>query len=338
VGIAITVVFIWLVIRDVDFALVVAAIRDANWLLLVGLSLPSYLAVVQLRAMRWRHLTDPVQPIGLRPLFRATAVGFMANNIFPLRLGEVIRPWYLGREVGAPSAALFGTVILERVIDTISVIGLAVTAIALRGAGEGGVLAQVAIALIPVALTPLIGLVVLRMAPHLVIGLASWLLRPFPARFGDYVIDILGRFGDGLGALKGGAHLFWIAFHSITVWFVASTIPMLAGFWALGIDVGSPFETLVAAWITLATVGMAVAIPSAPGFFGTYHAACRLALEPFGVPPEEAVALGTLLHGTFWVTLTLLGLAVLRSRRTSFGELEQAAEASESPSSGANVQ
>jgi len=338
VGIAITVVFIWLVIRDVDFALVVAAIRDANWLLLVGLSLPSYLAVVQLRAMRWRHLTDPVQPIGLPPLFRATAVGFMANNIFPLRLGEVIRPWYLGREVGAPSAALFGTVILERVIDTISVIGLAVTAIALRGAGEGGVLAQVAIALIPVALTPLIGLVVLRMAPHLVIGLASWLLKPFPARFGDYVIDILGRFGDGLGALKGGAHLFWIAFHSITVWYVASTIPMLAGFWALGIDVGSPFETLVAAWITLATVGMAVAIPSAPGFFGTYHAACRLALEPFGVPPEEAVALGTLLHGTFWVTLTLLGLAVLRSRRTSFGELEQAAEASESPSSGANVQ
>jgi uncharacterized protein (TIRG00374 family) len=338
VGIAITVVFIWLVIRDVDFALVVAAIRDANWLLLVGLSLPSYLAVVQLRAMRWRHLTDPVQPIGLRPLFRATAVGFMANNIFPLRLGEVIRPWYLGREVGAPSAALFGTVILERVIDTITVIGLAVTAIALRGAGEGGVLAQVALALIPVALTPLIGLVVLRMAPHLVIGLASWLLKPFPARFGDYVIDILGRFGDGLGALKGGAHLFWIAFHSITVWYVASTIPMLAGFWALGIDVGSPFETLVAAWITLATVGMAVAIPSAPGFFGTYHAACRLALEPFGVPPEEAVALGTLLHGTFWVTLTLLGLAVLRSRRTSFGELEQAAEASESPSSGANVQ
>jgi hypothetical protein len=138
--------------------------------------------------------------------------------------------------------------------------------------------------------------------------------------------------------LKGGAHLFWIAFHSIVVWFVASTIPMLAGFWALGLDLGSPFETLVAAWITLATVGMAVAIPSAPGFFGTYHAACRLALEPFGVSPEEAVALGTLLHGTFWVTLTLLGFAVLRSRRTSLEDLERAAEPSESSSSGANVQ
>jgi hypothetical protein len=239
--------------------------------------------------------------------------------------------------VGAPSAALFGTVILERVIDTIMVIVLAAIAISLRGVGEDGVLAHVAIALIPVAITPLIGLVVLRVAPHRVIGLASWFLRPFPARFGNYVIDVLGRFGDGLGALKGGAHLFWIAFHSIVVWFVASTIPMLAGFWALGLDFGSPFETLVAAWITLAAVGMAVAIPSAPGFFGTYHAACRLALEPLGVAPEDAVALGTLVHGVFWITLTLLGLAVLRSRHTSWGELEQAAEASESPSPGANV-
>jgi len=336
-GIGITVVFGWFVIRDVDFALVVATIRKANWLLLVGLSVPSYLAVVQLRAMRWRHLTDPIQPIGIRPLFRATAIGFMTNNIFPLRVGEVVRPWYLSREVGAPSAALFGTVILERVIDTITLIGLAAIAITLRGAGEGGILAQVAIAMIPVAIAPLIGLVVLRLAPNRIIGLASWFLRPFPVRFGNYAIDILGRFGDGLGALKGGSHLFWIGFHSIVVWFVASTVPMLAGFWALGIDFGSPYETLVAAWITLAAVGMAVAIPSAPGFFGTYHAACKLALEPFGVAPETAVALGTLLHGVFWLTLTLLGIAVLRSRHTSWGELEQAAEAPESPSSEVKV-
>jgi len=337
IGIAITVIFGWFVLRDVDFALVVAAIRQANWLLLVGLSVPSYLAVVQLRAMRWRHLTDPIQPIGIRSLFRATAVGFMTNNIFPLRVGEVIRPWYLGREVGAPSAALFGTVILERVIDTIMVIGLAAIAITLGGAGEGGVLGQVAIALIPVALAPLIAVVVLRVAPNFIIAVASWFLRPFPARFGNYVIDLLGRFGDGLGALKGGSHLFWIAFHSIVVWFVASTIPILAGFWALGIDLGSPYETLVAAWFTLAAVGMAVAIPSAPGFFGTYHAACKLALEPFGVAPEAAVALGTLLHAAFWLTLTLLGLAVLRSRRTSWEEFEQAVEASEDPSPEANV-
>ncbi len=69
--------------------------------------------------------------------------------------------------------------------------------------------------------------------------------------------------------------------------------------------------------------------PEAPGFFGTYHAACKLALEPFGVPSEVAVALGTLVHGVFWVTLTALGLVVLRVRRTPFGELDRAADGSE---------
>ncbi len=239
--------------------------------------------------------------------------------------------------MGRPQPRFFGTVILERVIDTIMVIVLAAIAISLRGVGEDGVLAHVAIALIPVAIAPLVVLVVLRVAPDLVIGPARWFLRPFPARFGNFVIDALGRFGEGLGALKGGAHLFWIGFHSIVIWFVISAIPTLAAFWALGIDFGSPFETLVAAWITLAAVGMAVAIPSAPGFFGTFHAACRLALEPLGVAPEDAVALGTLIHGVFWITLTLLGFAVLRSRHTSWGELEQATEVSEDPSSGANA-
>ena len=115
-------------------------------------------------------------------------------------------------------------------------------------------------------------------------------------------------------------------------------IPMLAGFWAVGIDMGSAYETLVAAWMTLAAVGIAVAIPSAPGFFGTYHAACKLALEPFGVDSETAVALGTLLHAVFWVTLTLLGVAVLRSGSTSLKGLGPAPVAPEKPSAGPNSQ
>jgi uncharacterized protein (TIRG00374 family) len=305
----------------VDFVLVWRTIANANWVLLVGLSVPSYLVTVYLRALRWRHLTDPIQSMQTAPLFRAVAVGFMANNIFPLRMGEVIRALYLSREVGAPRAAVFGTVVLERVIDTVMVIGLAAFVLSFHGGSGDGFLAHGAILLIPIALAPLVGLVWLRIAPDGVIAIAAWLLRPFPARVAEYVTDVLGRFADGLGALRGGVHLFWIGFHSFLIWLVFSTIPMLAGFWAVGIDMGGPFETLVASWITLAAVGMAVAIPSAPGFFGTYHAACKLALEPFGVAPETAVALGTLLHAVFWVTMTLLGLLVLRSRSTSLGDI-----------------
>lgn len=310
--------------RDVDFELVGEVIARADWLILLGLSVPAYLLCVYLRALRWRHLTDPIQAISTAALFRAVSIGFMANNIFPLRMGEVIRAWYLARETGAPAAAIFGTVILERVIDTVTVIGLAALALGLWGAGSGGALAQGVILLIPVALAPLAALVALRLAPDRFIALAAWVLRPFPERVSEYVQGALGRFGQGLGALSGGIHLFWITAYSLAIWLVAGTIPILAAFAALRINMGDTYETLVAAWVTQSAVGMAVAIPSAPGFFGTYHAACKVALEPFGVSPETAVALGTLLHGVFWLTLTLLGLAVLRLGGTSLSDLDRA--------------
>jgi len=73
-------------------------------------------------------------------------------------------------------------------------------------------------------------------------------------------------------------------------------------------------------------VGLAVALPSAPGFVGPFHAACRAALVPLGVPKAQALALGTLAHGVFWVTITGLGLVVLRFRG---GHLEDALSAAE---------
>lgn len=318
----------WLVFRDINFELVSQAIARADWVLLLGLSVPSYFVTLYLRALRWRYLTDSVQPIPTATLFRAVSIGFMANNIFPLRMGEVIRSWYLGRETGAPPAALFGTVILERVIDTVTVIALAVGVLILWGAGSDGMLARGALLLVPVAVAPLAVLVALRLAPERVTKLAMLILRPFPERVSQYVHGALLRFEQGLGALSRGIHLFWIGLYSIVIWVVASTIPVLVGFWALEMEFETALDTLIAAWVTQTAVGMAVAIPSAPGFFGTYHAACKLALEPFGVSPETAVALGTLVHGVFWVTLTTLGLIVLRVGGSSLHDLDQAPEAS----------
>ena len=79
---------------------------------------------------------------------------------------------------------------------------------------------------------------------------------------------------------------------------------------------------------------MCRAAPSAPGFFGIFHYACKLALLRFGVEPELAVAAGTLIHAVMWITLTSLGFAVLRLRRTSLGEIDQAVSQPEAPSSG----
>jgi uncharacterized protein (TIRG00374 family) len=311
--------------RDVPFSEVARVISQANLVLLFGLSIPAYVLVVYLRALRWKHLTAPVHGYSTGVLFRATAVGFMANNVFPLRMGEVIRSWYLAREGGGSRAAVFGTVILERVIDMVTVIGLAFAVLALLGAGHEGRIAQGALLLLPVAIAPIVVLVLLEAAPAPTIGFATKLAGAFSDRFAEFLEYTLTRFSEGLGALRSGRSLLLVACYTLMIWLVAATIPLLAAFAAVGVVFGSALDTIGAAWFTLAAIGMAVALPSAPGFFGPYHFACKVALERFGIAPETAVALGTMIHAVFWLSLTILGLIVLRARRTSFGEIEEVA-------------
>jgi hypothetical protein len=322
----VTALFLWLSLRGVPFRDVGRVIAGAHWGVLLGLSVPSYLWLVWVRALRWRYLTDPLRPLGNLPLARATAVGFLANNVFPLRMGEFIRSWTLARETGLSAAAVFGTVILERVIDTVCVIAMVCLVLPLRASGDDAGLARGAVLLAPFALLPIFFLWALRARPAQVERLLLVLVRPFSARAASFVERVIHRFAEGLGALRGGRHLFWIGFHSVVIWLVISIVPIVAAFLALDIELPSTWQSLVAAWTTQAAIGVAVALPSAPGFFGIFHYACRLALVRSGVSPETAVAAGTLIHSVMWLTLSALGFAVLRSRRTSFAEVEHAAD------------
>ena len=326
IGLAITAITIWLTLRDVPFGEVTRVMAQADWGKLLIASVPAYLAVMYLRSLRWRHLTDPIQSIPTGPLFRANAVGFMANNLFPLRIGEIVRAWYLARETNTRTAAILGTVVLERVLDLVTLLAIAFGVLAFGGVAtrEDTVLTRGTPVLLAVASAPVAFLVIFRVVPERVIAVAAWFARPLPARFGEQLVRRLRQFGAGLGALRGGKHLFWIGFHSATIWLVASVIPFLGGFWAMGIELGSFWRTLSAAWVTMAVVGVAIAVPSSPGFFGPYHLAFREALTQFGVPAVQATAVGTLVHAVFWITITTLGLVVLRSRRTSLGELDRA--------------
>lgn len=309
-----------LALRGVDLAGVAAEFRRANLWLLLGPSLPAYVLVIVLRALRWRHLTNAIRPLPRMALCRATALGFLANNVLPLRIGEVLRSLALARECGVPPGAVIGTVVIERVIDSWMVLALALGALTLAGDAAGtwqrGVTWLLPLAAVPVAL-----LAWLRLAPEQVQRLASFALRPFPDRAEQFALRQLDLVGEGLGSLTRGRHLFWIGLHSVAIWLVANTLPVLSGFWSLGLAFPSRFDELVAGWVTLAAIAVAVALPSAPGFFGVYHSACRLVLERFGFPAETAVATGTLIHAVFWLSTCALGLLALRGLHTSLGQL-----------------
>jgi hypothetical protein len=317
VGLAITAVTVWFSLRDVSFAQIGRAMARADLLVLVLPSVPAYVWSLWIRAQRWRHLVGGVAEASNGPLFRATAVGFMANNVFPLRIGEVVRAWYLAREIPASGAALFGTVIVERVIDAACVLALFALVVGTVGARAAGIdpgPALLALGLGGVAL-PFGFIVLLRVAPEAAVGLATRVAGAvLPERLTQRIRELLGQLAAGLGGLRGPGSFAWVLVHSVLLWGVASWIPFYAAIRAMGLELGGPLGAAEAAYALLVWVGLAVALPSAPGFFGPYHAACWVALRPFGVAKEEAVALGTLAHVVFWVSMTATGLAVLRAR------------------------
>jgi hypothetical protein len=132
-----------------------------------------------------------------------------------------------------------------------------------------------------------------------------------PAR-ADRVTGLAGAVAQGLRGLRGGGDLVRTAWLTALLWGVAAVVPFWAAIAALGIDLGGPLGELRGAVLVLVYVAAAIALPAAPGFFGPYHAACRLALTPLGVPKELALALGTLAHAVFWIGITAIGLFALR--------------------------
>lgn len=326
IGIAITVATLALAARGVDFRTLVRDMARADLPLLIGLSFPIYLLTLWVRALRWRHLTNPVCDASRGALFRATSVGALANNVFPLRIGEVVRAFYLSRETTGGRAAIFGTVVLERGIDGVAVIAMALLIFGARGGPDAGALA-VGIPLLAGAALPLAGVVWLRVAPDQVVRVVHAALRVLGGRGSASVERLIRHMAEGLGSLQGGRHLWWIAWHTVLIWTVLGVAPFLVAMRALGIDLGSIERQVSAAFVTLAAVGIAVALPSAPGFLGPYHLAIREALRRFGVTEELALALATLSHAVFWVSTTSIGLAVLRRRGTRLDELAIAASA-----------
>jgi uncharacterized protein (TIRG00374 family) len=319
-AIAVTVLAGWFAVRDVDFGEVGAAMAKAKlgWLII-----PSFLAYVwtlYLRALRWKHLAAGVCEMSTSAAYRATAVGGLVNNVLPLRIGELARAWFLAREIRAPAPPLFGTIILERVFDLVVLV--AVAAVVIGSQVELRILGLVAV-------LPMVGILALRRWPEALLGFAHGVLGAvLPSRFAERVEALLRGLADGLSGMRSPRDLAWTVFYSFLLWGVASVIPFWSAMYALGIDTGGPVESVRAAFTVMVWVAAAAAIPAAPGLFGTYQAAAKMALIPLGASVDVALATGILCHLVFWLSFIVLGLAALRG---GVGQVREAIADAEAP-------
>lgn len=308
-GIVISAALLWYAFRDVHLGEVWDNVRRADLPLLlvatVVITLP-----FPLRALRWRPLLRPVLPTSrFRPRFAATCIGFMANNLLPARVGEFARAYALSRIEPVRVSASFGSLVVERMFDGIVVVLLLLGALAwptfpdFSGRDFAG-LARWAGAL----LLALFGfMLVLVMRPE---GSVRWfersVARLLPRVVRRPIVDALEAFLEGLAALRDGRLVLEILLWSVLTWLVAG-LGMWLGLLAFGIQL--PF---VAGVFLQSVIALAVALPSAPGFFGVFEAAARIGLvEVWGVASTPALAFAIGFHIAGFIPITLMGLYYL---------------------------
>ena len=295
-GLAVSIVSIALVVRGVDLGRTaqILAAAQPSWLL-AALAFQS-LDVV-LRATRWQRLLAPIRSVRLRPMLGYLLIGYLANNILPARLGELVRSHYVGDREGISRAAALGTVVVERIIDTVVVVAIGAVAILVlhvRGIVANAVLLGLAMsALLVLGLA--LGLVAHRL-PGADRALAMVERRPLLARLGR-------RLHEGLGVVRRPRTLVEGIGLSLAAW-TAAVLALAASGQALGLQLTVGEASLLAAGIALAT-----AIPSGPGYLGTFELAAVKIGETIGIPADRALALAVLAHASI-LLLTSVGGAV----------------------------
>lgn len=297
-GIGISLGGLYLGFRKFDAAEFLAALRSTNLLLFAAAMLVMVFQVF-LRAMRWRYLILPLQnPSPLRHVFGAQMVCYFGNHVFPLRFGEILRSYALNQTTGLPVVSVFGTVVIERLLDLLFfLIILPLTVLTLFPVGpewlrwSGGGAAGLLLLLIVVFF-------LLRRNRNKIARLLNRRLTGTP--YGK-LLQPLRNFSQGLATLRGTPHLGTIALLTLIIWVVSLLNVWVAG---LAVNISLGFANLLLLFFVTSAI---IAVPSAPGYVGTYHAGAIGVLLYMGYELSQAQVTAVILHAVGFIALTLIG-------------------------------
>lgn len=322
IGLALTIALLWWVFHDAEWGQVWHHLRAANpWL--VALAVVVGNSMFPLRARRWRPILDSVAPnLPFDPLWRATAIGMMANNILPARAGELVRAFMLTRFTPVPFSASFASLVVDRAFDAVVVLLLMVIAMfdprfpseasiagrpASHVAGSGVVL----VVLVSLALYAIV------FFPDRLIRLYELFARRVAPKFEERGRVMLRSFAEGLSVLRHpgrfAAVLWWALLH----WLAQATAFYIM-FLAVGIE--APYS---AALFVQGVIVIGVSLPSTPGYFGFFEAAALASLTLYGVSDSLAIAWALTYHILSLIPITLFGLYYLARSGLKLGELKQ---------------
>jgi len=320
VGILISVVLLWLLFRDIQFAELVDALKGANYWWLIPNVVLIVITMYQ-RAYRWHFMVLPIKTVRFPKLLAATCIGFMANNVLPLRLGEFVRAYSLAHEEeGITKSASLATIFVERMIFDLVALLLIFGAVvsqselALSEDMKDGLKIVVGLALVGISF-----MLLLAVRADSTGRLLSRYMFFLPSSVREKVHDLVLKFSRGLDFLKSIKSLIMVTLHTLMIWFLLG-ISNIFVFWAFGFDI--PLE---ASFVLLVVVSISILIPSSPGFVGVYHFGAVWSLEQYGIARADAISCALVLHAAQYTVVTLMGFYFLHKEHLSLRKLEEEA-------------
>lgn len=306
IGILVSLVFLYWSLKGLHLGEFWQVIRQARYIWLIP-GVLAYMAGLWVRAWQWHYLLRPVVRISTSNLFPVITIGYMGNNLFPARAGEVLRSYLLHYKWNAPFSAAFATVLVQRVYDGLVMLSFIFFSLpeVMRLEHSVGILTDIrtlAIGGTVLFTGVLVAFLLAGFFPQTARRIWQALTRPLPGRFGAFLAEQGLRFLEGLQALGSPWEALMIFFTALLVWLLETL-----KYWFVmhAFDFRVSFFTLM---LMNGVVNLATILPSAPGYVGTFDAPGIAILEAYGVPKSLAAGYTLVLHAALWLPVTLLGL------------------------------
>jgi hypothetical protein len=340
IGIVISIIFlVWALWNErLDHAW--DAITHANyWAILPALLL--YFAGVWVRALRWRILLRPIVPnMMLRKTFEVVVIGYMANNVLPARMGELVRSYVLSVREGVRKTSTLATIFVERIFDGITMIGFAAVVIvyillvdpAVLSTGSGHRFGTFLTEYNgPILLTALLFLVALLIfiavasSRSLVERLVAFGLKFLPGRLHERGERLAGSFIDGLGSLRSPSLMGSVFGLSVIAWLFEASMYYVIGNWGFSLLTEDGMQLPFYAYMmATAFANLGTLIPQAPGYVGVFEWAIKIVLVgAFGALGGPTTSYVVVLHAALLVPVIVLGFIYMSRESLSWRDLTQ---------------
>ncbi len=312
-GILISALLVYLSVRGINLQDV---LNDLNKIQLAYVILFLFLIILMqyLRSYRWGVILQPMEKIDQLSLFSVTSVGFLAIAAIPARIGELARPYLISQKSSVKMSSALGTIIVERVLDSFTVLGIAVLLLFFIDLPSWMIHSSIIFFLLALAIFCFILFMILRRKEAL--QLVNKVLAILPGRLADKIDELLHSFINGLQIVTNINLLLYLIFLSVAVWLL-DVLAIYVLFLAFGFHL-----PVIASFVLMIILIVGIAIPTAPGFIGNWHFACVLGLSLFSVAKVEALSFAVVYHFLSMIVVMVLGVIFIPFNKFSISEMK----------------